>query len=105
MSCCVGDLSLSINCRVGEYFFCLSVFVCELTFGQLSVSELLHNRINCENQLMCLLLLPTNCSTDDVRVRTQFYNPHIYTMTLINMYPSIGGTNFKRRGNGKRETM
>ena len=43
MSCRVGDLSLSISCRVGEYFFCLSVFVCELTFGQLSVGELSHN--------------------------------------------------------------
>ena len=46
-ACChVGDLSLSISCRVGEYFFCLSFFVCELTFGQLSVGELSHNAIN-----------------------------------------------------------
>ena len=42
MSCRVGDLSLSFSCRVGEFFFCLSVFVCELTFGQLSVGELSH---------------------------------------------------------------
>ena len=42
VSCRVGDLSLSFSCRVLE-FFCLSFFVCELTFGQLSVSELSHN--------------------------------------------------------------
>ena len=42
MSCRVGDLSLSFSCRVSEFFFCLSVFVCELTFGQLSVGELSH---------------------------------------------------------------
>ena len=41
----VGNLSLSISCRVGEYLFCLSVFVCELTFGQLSVGELSHNEM------------------------------------------------------------
>ena len=43
VSCRVGDLSLSFSCRVSEYFFCLSVFVCELTFGQLPVGELWHN--------------------------------------------------------------
>ena len=42
LSCRVGDLSLSFSCHVGEYFF-VSVFVCELTFGQLSVGELSHN--------------------------------------------------------------
>ena len=45
VSCRVGDLSLSFSCRVGEYFFCQSVFVCELTFDQLSVGELSHNAI------------------------------------------------------------
>ena len=40
VSCRVGDLSFS--CRVRD-FFCLSFFVCELTFGQLSVGELSHN--------------------------------------------------------------
>ena len=45
VSCRVGDLSLSFSCRVGEFLFCLSVFVCELTFGQLSVGELSHNAI------------------------------------------------------------
>ena len=43
VSCRVGDLSLSFSCCVGEFFFCLSVFVCELTFGQLSVGEFSHN--------------------------------------------------------------
>ena len=42
VSCRVGDLSMSISCPVGEYFS-LSVFVCELTFGQLSVGELSYN--------------------------------------------------------------
>ena len=36
--CRVGNLSLSISCRVVEYFF-----VCMLTFGKLSVGELLYN--------------------------------------------------------------
>ena len=44
VGCRVGGLSLSISCRVDEYF-CLSVNVCELTFGQLSVGELSHNGI------------------------------------------------------------
>ena len=38
MRCRVGNLSLSISCRVGEYFF-----VCVLTFGKLSVGELSYN--------------------------------------------------------------
>ena len=42
VSCRVGDLSLSFSCRVGDYFLSAS-FVCELTFGQLSVGELSHN--------------------------------------------------------------
>ena len=46
VSCRVGNLSSLISCHVGEYFFCLSVFVCELSFGQLSVGELSHNAVD-----------------------------------------------------------
>ena len=43
VSCRLGDLSLSISCRVSEYFCRKIVFACELTFGQLSIGELLCN--------------------------------------------------------------
>ena len=39
MSCYVDDLSLSISCSVSEYF-CWSIFVYDLSFGQFSVNEL-----------------------------------------------------------------
>ena len=37
--CLCRSVVVSVN------FFCLSVFVCELTFGQLSVGELSHNGV------------------------------------------------------------
>ena len=72
VSCRVGDLSLSISFRVGEFFFCLSVFVCELTFGQLSVGELSrnekyiigHNEPRAEKTCFCIC---ENKGTDQLR--------------------------------------
>ena len=42
-------MSATCLCRsvvVSVKFFCLSVLVCELTFGQLSVGELSHNAVS-----------------------------------------------------------
>ena len=39
-TCLCRSVVMSVN-----FFFCLSVFVCELTFGQLSVGELSQNDV------------------------------------------------------------